>query len=96
MFADNSVDHPTSRSHVPEYRTLDPEDHQNALIDQLFEGSREFRDATPENRHEELADVLEVVRALTTHLGLTDATLSAVAADRRSQRGGFEQLIWLG
>ncbi|OZC67263.1 phosphoribosyl-ATP pyrophosphohydrolase [Rhodococcus sp. 06-462-5] len=80
---------------VPKYRILETEDYGNALIDKLFEEAREFRDASTEGRPEELADVLEVVRALAAHLGLTNEALDTVAADKRSQRGGFEQRIWL-
>ncbi|OZE87218.1 hypothetical protein CH298_17835 [Rhodococcoides fascians] len=65
------------------------------MIDKLYEEAQEFRDAAPENRPAELADVLGVVRALAANLGLTDATPDAVAADMRSQRDGFEQRIWL-
>ncbi|WP_032375241.1 phosphoribosyl-ATP pyrophosphohydrolase [Rhodococcoides fascians] len=80
---------------VPKYRTLEAEDYGNALIDKLFEEAREFRDATPEGRPEELADVLKVVRALAAHMNLSDADLDTVAADKRSERGGFGQRIWL-
>nr|WP_314144380.1 nucleoside triphosphate pyrophosphohydrolase [uncultured Rhodococcus sp.] len=80
---------------VPKYRTLESEGYGNALIDKLFEEAQEFRDSTPENRPEELADVLEVVRALAAHLGLTDAVLDGLAADKRAERGGFAQRIWL-
>ncbi|MDV7992001.1 nucleoside triphosphate pyrophosphohydrolase [Rhodococcus sp. IEGM 1374] len=80
---------------VPRYRTLDHDEYEKALIVKLFEEAREFHDATPEGRPEELADVLEVVRALAAHLNLTDADLDTVAADKRAERGGFEQRIWL-
>lgn len=80
---------------VSKYRTLEAEDYGNALIDKLFEEAREFRDATPEGRPEELSDVLEVVRALAAHLGLTDADLDTIAMAKRAERGGFEQRIWL-
>ncbi|TFI42227.1 phosphoribosyl-ATP pyrophosphohydrolase [Rhodococcus sp. 1R11] len=80
---------------VPKYRTLKAEDYGNALIDKLFEEAREFRYATPEVRPEELADVIEVVRALAAHLGLTDADLDNLAADKRVERSGFEQRFWL-
>lgn len=80
---------------VPKYRTLDHGEYGKALIDKLFEEAHEFQDATPENRPGELADVLEVVRALAAHLGLTDADLDTVAAAKRAERGGFEQRIWL-
>ena len=80
---------------VLEYRTLESEDCENSLINRLFEQAHESRDATPKNRPQERADVLEVVRVLTAHLGLTDAALDTVAADKRSERGGFEQRTWL-
>ncbi|OZF45387.1 nucleoside triphosphate pyrophosphohydrolase [Rhodococcus sp. 14-1411-2a] len=80
---------------VPKYRTLEAEDYGNALINKLFEEAHEFRDATPKNRPEELADVLEVVRALAAHLGLSDEALDNLAVDKRAERGGFEQRIWL-
>ena len=80
---------------VPKYRILASEGYGHAFIDKLFEEAQEIRDATPENRPEELADVLKVVRALAAHLRLTDTTLNAVPADQRSERGGFEQRIWL-
>lgn len=65
------------------------------MINKLFEEAHEFRDATPKNRPEELADVLEVVRALAAHLGLSDEALDNLAVDKRAERGGFEQRIWL-
>ncbi|QII02051.1 nucleoside triphosphate pyrophosphohydrolase [Rhodococcoides fascians A21d2] len=80
---------------VPRYRTLDHGEYEKALIDKLFEEAREFHDATSEGRPEELADVLEVVRAMAAHMNLTDADLDTVAADKRRERGGFEQRIWL-
>ncbi|MFI7171661.1 phosphoribosyl-ATP pyrophosphohydrolase [Rhodococcoides fascians] len=80
---------------VPRYRTLDHGEYEKALIDKLFEEAHEFNDATPDDRPEELADVLEVVRALAAHLNLTDADLDTVAADKRAVRGGFEHRIWL-
>ncbi|OZD02412.1 hypothetical protein CH275_17405 [Rhodococcus sp. 06-235-1A] len=80
---------------VLKYRTLDHSEYGKALIDKLFEEAREFHDATPEDRPGELADVLEVVRALAAHLGLTDADLDNLAEDKRLERGGFEQRFWL-
>ncbi|OZE36158.1 MULTISPECIES: nucleoside triphosphate pyrophosphohydrolase [unclassified Rhodococcus (in: high G+C Gram-positive bacteria)] len=80
---------------VPEYRTLDHGEYGTALIDKLFEEAREFHDATPSDRPGELADILEVVRALAAHLGLPDSDLDNLVADKRADRGGFEQLVWL-
>ncbi|MDI9927419.1 nucleoside triphosphate pyrophosphohydrolase [Rhodococcus sp. IEGM 1341] len=81
---------------VPKYRTLDHGEYGKALIDKLFEEAREFHDDTPEDWPGELADVLEVVRALAAHLGLTEEDLDNLVADKRVERGGFEQRFWLG
>lgn len=78
---------------VPKYRTFESEGYGHVFIDKLFEEAQEIRDATPENRP--LADALPVVLALAAHLGFTDTTLNAVPADQRSERGGFEERIWL-
>ena len=43
----------------------------------------------------ELADVLEVLRALTVTAGMSWPQLLALAEDKRSQRGGFGRRIFL-
>ena len=43
----------------------------------------------------ELADVLEVLRALTVTTGMSWPQLLALAEDKRSQRGGFGRRIFL-
>ena len=65
-----------------------------ALNDKLFEEVHEMRDARPENRLAALADGVEVVRRLSTHLGMTDVILNALAADRRAERCGYNQRLW--
>ena len=42
----------------------------------------------------ELADVLEVLDALTAAFGLTRAGIEAVQAQKREARGGFEGRVW--
>ena len=42
----------------------------------------------------ELADVLEVLDALTAAFGLTRAGIEAVQARKREERGGFAGRVW--
>jgi hypothetical protein len=51
--------------------------------------------ATPDGLPGELADVLEVLRALTGTAGMSWAQLLALADDKRSRRGGFGRRIVL-
>jgi hypothetical protein len=50
---------------------------------------------TPGGLPGELADVLEVLRALTVTAGMSWAQLLALADDKRSRRGGFRRRIFL-
>ena len=44
---------------------------------------------------EELADILEVVYALAATIGCTPAQLEHICMEKRQQRGGFDQKIFL-
>ncbi len=68
-----------------------------ALLAKLVEEAQEVRDAVPEQRMTELADVMEVLDALLLALDIDEATVRAVQAERRVERGGFRrrlQLLW--
>lgn len=84
-----------AKGEIPCTRILDPETHRTALFDKLVEEAQELRDAPPERRLEEAADVYEVLRALLTELGVTLGDVAASAAAKRETRGGFEGRIWL-
>lgn len=67
-----------------------------ALIGKLFEEGLELNAAlAPDQRLEELADVLEVVRGLATTSGIDWDALTAAASEKRDKRGGFEQQMVL-
>lgn len=67
-----------------------------ALIGKLFEEGLELNAArVPEQRLEELADVLEVVRGLAATSGIDWEALTAAATAKREKRGGFEQQMVL-
>lgn len=66
-----------------------------ALLSKLAEEAAEANAANAEGLPAELADVLEVLMALATELGLTWSGLLALAAEKRGQRGAFERAIFL-
>jgi len=66
-----------------------------ALLAKLLEEAAEAAAATDDGLPEELADVLEVVRALAAELGLSLGRILALADDKREQRGGFDQGLFL-
>ena len=77
---------PTRILTEPEYRA--------ALLHKLVEEATEARDAPPAELVNELADVLEVLDALTAAFGLTRAGIEAVQAQKREARGGFAERVW--
>ncbi|WP_068430470.1 nucleoside triphosphate pyrophosphohydrolase [Rhodococcoides kyotonense] len=79
----------------PEVRVLDGDEYLAALTDKLFEEAREFQAADTTDKPEELADVLEVVRALAASIGLGVTELEALADKKRVERGGFVERVWL-
>ena len=73
-------------------RILSPEDYHTYLKAKLDEEVGEFQ---KDNNLEELADIMEVVYALTQSLGCSRAELEALRQNKYDQRGGFEQRILL-
>lgn len=80
---------------TPVVKTLDEIEYKNELEKKLYEEYKEVIEATGDDRVEELADVLEVIRALAN---LENKNLNEVIAiaDRKSKkRGAFEEKIFL-
>ncbi len=73
-----------------EKRTASENEYKQELVKKLLEESQEFAEATSV---EELADVLEVVRALQLLPEYVDAEL--VRKAKREERGGFDARIIL-
>lgn len=61
----------------------------------LIEEAQEASHASVDDLPGELADVLEVLRALTVTAGMSWPQLLALAEDKRSRRGGFGRRIFL-
>ena len=79
----------------PATRVLDDAGYREALLAKLVEEAREANHAAADDLPGELADVLEVLRALTMTAGMSWPQLLAPAEDKRSQRGGFGRRIFL-
>lgn len=79
----------------PVTRVLDDAGYREALLAKLVEEAREASHATADDLPGELADVLEVLRALTMTAGMSWPQLLALAEDKRSRRGGYRRRIFL-
>ncbi|MFF7632961.1 nucleoside triphosphate pyrophosphohydrolase [Kitasatospora sp. NPDC008050] len=77
--------------------TADPEEYRDRLRDKLGEEVAEFLDADEESAPGELADVLEVVRALAADLGVDADQLEMIREAKAGERGGFaDRIVWTG
>jgi predicted house-cleaning noncanonical NTP pyrophosphatase (MazG superfamily) len=79
----------------PVTRVLDQAGYQQALVGKLAEEAAEAAKASTEDLPGELADVLEVLRALAAATGMCWEQLLALADDKRNRRGGFTGKIFL-
>lgn len=84
-----------SEGRRPVTRILDEASYRQALLAKLIEEAQEASHATACDLPGELADVLEVLRALTVIAGISWPQLLALAEDKCSRRGGFGRRIYL-
>lgn len=73
-------------------RVLDDHEYLMALQAKLDEEAKEFRQT---KSLEELADILEVLRAITSSLGTDLNELERLRIKKHFERGGFEQRVLL-
>ncbi|MGZ9586419.1 nucleoside triphosphate pyrophosphohydrolase [Paenibacillus marinisediminis] len=81
-----------------EFRTriLDEEEYKKELIIKLKEESEEYFTAqSPKESLEELADMLEIIRALAPVHGATWEQLEALREKKAKARGGFQERVYL-
>lgn len=77
-------------------RILDPEEYKQELRTKLIEESEEYVSAANDQEAlEELADMLEVIRALAEVHGANAAQLDKLRADKAEARGGFQERVYL-
>ncbi len=84
-----------SEGRRPVTRVLDEASYRQALLAKLVEEAQEASQATGADLLGELADVLEVLRALIVATATSWPQLLALADEKRSQRGGFTRRIFL-
>ena len=79
----------------PVVQVLAADARRTALLDKLAEEAAEARAAQDVDLAEELADVLEVVRALAAHLHLSLDDITDLADQKSAERGGFDGGLFL-
>jgi predicted house-cleaning noncanonical NTP pyrophosphatase (MazG superfamily) len=82
-----------AQGRTPVVEHLAAEERRGALLAKLVEEAAEA--AEDQDLAEELADVLEVVRALAAALGLSLEELTELADRKKAARGGFEDGVFL-
>jgi predicted house-cleaning noncanonical NTP pyrophosphatase (MazG superfamily) len=81
-----------SKGKVPNTRILSNEEYAAELERKLDEEVSEFH---KDKNLEELADILEVVYALTENIGCSKEELFAANEKKRAERGGFQDRVFL-
>ena len=81
-----------SQGEIPYVRILDQEEYTKCLEEKLDEEVREYHQ---EQNLEELADILEVVFALSENLGYSNGELMEEYRKKHEKRGGFHDRIFL-
>jgi predicted house-cleaning noncanonical NTP pyrophosphatase (MazG superfamily) len=84
-----------SHGHRAGTHILDEDSYLPALLAKLGEEVHEAQQATTDDLPTELADILEVLQALTAALGLTWEQLQELADGKRARRGGFQRRVFL-
>ncbi len=92
LVRDNIVDEILREGEKPTYTTVKNDEYLSALNLKLLEEAQEFVD---ENSIEELADVLEVIYAITKYKGIDLNEVEKVRLKKLSLKGGFERGIYL-
>lgn len=81
----------------PIVRIATADEYRELLLAKLAEEAGEVLAADEADAPGELADVLEVVLALASDLGLTAHRLETLRAAKAAERGGFaDRIVWSG
>lgn len=83
------------KGETPVVKTLDESEYKMELEKKLYEEYKEVIEATGDERVEELADMLEVIRALANLENKHLNDVIAIADKKNEKRGAFEEKIFL-
>lgn len=80
---------------IPVTLVLNGEDYKAMLYVKLEEELLELVQASQKDKLAEMADIIEVIKALAQAEGYSGKQLREAVAEKREKRGGFEKRIWL-
>ena len=83
------------KKETPVVKVLDDENYKEALEKKLYEEYQEVIEASGEDRVEELADMLEIIKALAKLENKTLEDVIEIANKKVDKRGAFEEKIFL-
>ncbi len=95
LVRDNIPEIIKSKGESPVIRTLEMNEYKCELEKKLHEECVEVVEASGVDRVEELADVIEIVRALAKLENSTLEEVISVAHEKSEKRGAFEERIFL-
>ena len=84
-----------SKGEEPVIKILDDDEYKTELEKKLNEEYKEVLESSGEDRVEELADMLEVIKALAKVEGKTLEEIIVLANEKTNKRGAFDKKIFL-
>lgn len=84
-----------SKGETPVFKVLGEVDYKNELEKKLYEEYKEVIESNGTDRAEELADMLEVIKALANLENKSLDDIIKIANDKSKKRGAFENKIYL-
>lgn len=85
----------TNNGEIPVTRILNDEEYKTELERKLYEEYQEVINSNDKDRLEELADMIEVIKALANLEGKNLQDIILIAEQKREKRGGFKDKIYL-
>lgn len=84
-----------SNGEIPITRILDNDEYKKELENKLYEEYQEVLSSSGDDRIEELADMLEIIKALANLENKTLNDVILVAEQKNKKRGAFDEKIYL-
>ena len=84
-----------SNGEIPIIRILDNDEYKKELENKLYEEYQEVLNSSEDDRIEELADMLEIIKALANLENKTLNDVILVAEQNSKKRGAFDEKIYL-
>ena len=95
LVRDNIPEIIKEKGEEPITRILESKEYKISLEEKLFEEYKEVIESSEEERLEELADMIEVIKSLAESQNKTLEDVIELANQKREKRGGFEKRIFL-